>query len=328
MLPRVTYYSAIFPSSMRNTVPKSTAPSTRASYSAEANRLFIEPDVLEARAVVDAVDHADQILDVGSPAGDAGHIQDVRARILFDQLPLDLPNQLPPLVGVGFPRLPLDQLVNRLVAISGVIAHRAKAVIFVELIIRIIDLALGDVEPDFEILAHQPGIPLRCIDSFKLAVDINLFQLRDQDHRRVSPGRNVPSRDGDGKPVVGAVAEFLHDLPRFGAPRPDIGAVARQGRQHLGRHAPQPLGRRLHWAADRALSLAHDVDECLAVQGQRHRAPQLGFVEGWRAAIDDQVAAAIHQVIVADRFRHLSLDVLELRDRDPEIDVGLTGDEA
>src|SRR6516165_5651416 len=228
MLPRVTYYSAIFPSSMRNTVPKSTAPSTRASYSAEANRLFIEPDVLEARAVIYAVYHADQTLDVGSPAGDAGHIQDVRARILFDQLSLDLPNQLPPLVGVGFLRLPLDQLVNRLVAISGVIAQPAAFVIFIELRIGVVDLAFGDVEPDSEILAHQPRIPLRRVDSLQLAIDIDLFQLVDQDQRRVAPGRNIARCDGDGEPLVGARAELLHDLPRFGAPLRDIGTVARQ----------------------------------------------------------------------------------------------------
>ena len=36
--------------------------------------LLVEPEVLETRAVVDAVDHADQFLDVGAPAGDAAHV--------------------------------------------------------------------------------------------------------------------------------------------------------------------------------------------------------------------------------------------------------------
>src|SRR5271166_3319749 len=103
-------------------------------------RLFVQPDVLKARAIVDAVDHADQILDVGPPAGDAAHVQDVRARIFFDQLPLDLPNQLPPLVGAQFPRLAVDQLVDRFVAIAGVIAHRAAFVILIEWRIGIVDL--------------------------------------------------------------------------------------------------------------------------------------------------------------------------------------------
>jgi len=66
----------------------------------------------------------------------------------------------------------------------------------------------------------------------------------------------------------------------------------------------------------------------LTVQRQRHRAPEIGVVERRRAAIDDQVAAAIHQEIVTDRIRHLSLDVLELRKSDTEINVGAAGDEA
>ena len=107
-----------------------------------AARLLVEPDVFKTGAIVNAVDHADQTVDVWPPAGDAGHVQDVRARVFFDQLLLDLPNQLPPLTGVGFLRLPVDQLVNRLVAISGVIAQGAAFVIFVELRIGIVDLAL------------------------------------------------------------------------------------------------------------------------------------------------------------------------------------------
>ena len=45
-------------------------------------------------------------------------------------------------------------------------------------------------------------------------------------------------------------------------------------------------------------------------------------------AADDQVTAAINQVAVADHIRNLFLDVLELRERDTEIDVGLADDEA
>ena len=123
----------------------------------------------------------------------------------------------------------VNQLVNRLVAISGVIARRAAAVILVELRIGIVDLAFGDIEPDFVIFAHQPRIPLRCIDRLEVAIDIDLFQLIDQDQRRVAPGRNIARCDGDGEPLVGAVAEFLHDLPRIRASPRDIGAVARQG---------------------------------------------------------------------------------------------------
>src|SRR6516162_3379977 len=290
--------------------------------------LLVEPYVFEAGAIVNAVDHADQTVDVWPPAGDAGHVQDVRARVFFDQLLLDLPNQLPSLAGIGFPRLPVDQLVNRLVAISGVIAQRAALVIFVELRIGIVNLALGDIEPDLKILAHQTRIPLRCVHRFELAVDIDLPQLVDQDQGGVAPGGHIARCDGDGKAVVRAISDFLHGLPRFGAPPRNIGAVAGQRFQHLPRHAPQTLWRRLHRAADRALPLADDVDERLAVQGQRHRVPEIRVVEGRHPAVHDQVTAAINQVAVADHIRNLFFDVPELRERDTEVDVGLADDEA
>src|SRR5215469_1515327 len=200
--------------------------------------LLVEPYVFEAGAIVNAVDHADQTVDVWPPAGDAGHVQDVRARVFFDQLLLDLPNQLLPPAGIGFPRLPVDQFVNRLVAISGVIAQRAAFVVFGELRIGIVDLAFGDIEPDLEILAQQTRIPLRCVHGFELAVDIDLPQLVHQDQGGVAPGGNIARRDDNGESVVGSIAEFLHELPRFGAPPRDIRAVAGQRFQHLGWQAP------------------------------------------------------------------------------------------
>src|SRR5438094_976272 len=46
--------------------------------------------------------------------------------------------------------------------------------------------ALADIEADGKVLAHDPRIPLRGVDSFKLAVDIDFLQLVDQDYRRVA----------------------------------------------------------------------------------------------------------------------------------------------
>jgi hypothetical protein len=148
-------------------------------------------------------------------------------------------NQLLPFAAIGLPRLPVDQLVDRIVTISSVIAQRAAFVILVKLRIRIVDLGFGDVEPNFEILAHQSRIPLRGVHGLELAVDVDLLQLVNQDQRRIAPGRNVARRDSDGKPVTEAIAEFLHDLPRFGAPLRDIGAVARQLFQLAGQSRHQ-----------------------------------------------------------------------------------------
>jgi len=63
---------------------------------------------------------------------------------------------------------------------------------------------------------------LRRVDRLELAVDIDLFQLVDQDQRRVAPGRHIARSNGDSKPLVGA--------------------VARQRLQHLGRMPHNPSG--------------------------------------------------------------------------------------
>ena len=62
---------------------------------------------------------------------------------------------------------------------------------------------------------------------------------------------------------------------RFGAILLHVGPVARHGREHLRRHAPDALGRRQHRAADIALPLGENVDEGLAVERERHGPPQV-----------------------------------------------------
>ena len=88
-----------------------------------------------------------------------------------------------------------------------------------------------------------------------------------------------------------------------------------------------PFGRRLHDPADRALSVGDDVDIRLAVDRQRHRPPQFGIVEGRRFAVDEHVAGDVDDEHVADRLRHLTLDVLQLRHRDAEINLLVAGHE-
>jgi len=41
--------------------------------------------------------------------------------------------------------------------------------------------------------------------------------------------------------VIRSVSEMLHDLARFRAVFLDVGVIARERRQAIGRHAPQPL---------------------------------------------------------------------------------------
>src|SRR5262249_41641830 len=63
-------------------------------------RLVGEPEVLEARSVVDAVDHQGQPLDPRLPARRLPRIEDDRPDIVLGQLAFDLPHQLSALLAV------------------------------------------------------------------------------------------------------------------------------------------------------------------------------------------------------------------------------------
>src|SRR5229473_8503510 len=56
--------------------------------------LLVEPDVFHAPAVVDAVDHDREPLDIGLLTGRAARIEDDRSCRILRQLPFDLPYQL------------------------------------------------------------------------------------------------------------------------------------------------------------------------------------------------------------------------------------------
>jgi hypothetical protein len=87
--------------------------------------LFIEPDVFHAVAVVDAVDHRLQPLDIGLRARPAARIEDDRPGAVLGQPPFDLPHQLFTFLPVGLGGLPVNQLVDFRIAVAGVVPHRA-----------------------------------------------------------------------------------------------------------------------------------------------------------------------------------------------------------
>src|SRR5712664_1539606 len=64
------------------------------SASAGPDRLFVEPGVFEAPAVVIAIDHHRVALEIGLPAGRRHRIEDDRPGAVLGQLALDLPHQL------------------------------------------------------------------------------------------------------------------------------------------------------------------------------------------------------------------------------------------
>src|SRR6266545_7117117 len=102
---------------------------------------FVEPDVLHSVAVVDAVDHRRQALDVSLRAGAAARVEDNRPRALLGQPPFDLPHQLLALVGIGLGRLLVDQFVDLGIAVAGIVPHRAAHEVLVELLVGIVDAA-------------------------------------------------------------------------------------------------------------------------------------------------------------------------------------------
>src|SRR6266550_9488024 len=136
-------------------------------------RLIADPEVLEARAVVDAVDHQGHALDPRLPAGGLTGIEDDRADIVLGQFSFDLPHQLPAFLPVGLDRLPIDQIVDLRVAIAAIVTFGAAYVALVELLIRVVEAVLADHHADREISAHDLGIPLRGVDGLELAVDID-----------------------------------------------------------------------------------------------------------------------------------------------------------
>src|SRR6516165_11171911 len=94
-------------------------------------RLFVEPDVFHAPAVVDAVDHDRQSFDLGSPTDPAAVVVDDRPGIVRRQLPFDFPSQLLALLAVGLHRLPVNQLVHLGIAVAVVGSYRTAGVVLV-----------------------------------------------------------------------------------------------------------------------------------------------------------------------------------------------------
>src|SRR5207248_4014649 len=175
-------------------------------------------------------------------------------------------------------------------------------------------------------LAHDLRIVARAVDRLELAVDIDVLQLVDQHGGRILVEPDIGCRHLDVEAVVGSVAELLHDLPGLRAIVRDIGIVAGQLPQLVRRQPPQAAGRRLQYAADLALPLCNDINKRLAVDAERHRAPEFRVVEWRLLAIDDQVPVYRTGRLLADRVRQLAHDVLDHRRRQPAGDVELAGD--
>src|SRR6516162_5552704 len=119
--------------------------------------LLVQPDVFHTKIVDDAVDHHRPALDPRLPAIREAVEKDDRPGPVLRQLLFDLPYQDFSLPFVGFYRLPVEQLFEFGIAIAGVVARRTAAIVFVELLVRIVDPAAGEIKADLVVLAVHLG---------------------------------------------------------------------------------------------------------------------------------------------------------------------------
>src|SRR5947207_5112512 len=136
---------------------------------------LLEPDILEARAVVDAVDHLRQALDTRLSANCSARVEDDRPDAIIHELLLDLPYQLAALFQISFHRLAVDHPVELRIAVTAVIALGAAYEILVELLVGIVEAVLADDCADREILAHYLRVPVGRVDRVEFSVDVDLL---------------------------------------------------------------------------------------------------------------------------------------------------------
>src|SRR6516164_6076546 len=88
-----------------------------------AGHLLVQPDVLEARPVVDAVDHLGHPLHPRPVADRGAWVEEDRPDVILDQLPFDVPYQASPLLRVRLHRLLVDQRIDRTVTVPSIVAR-------------------------------------------------------------------------------------------------------------------------------------------------------------------------------------------------------------
>jgi hypothetical protein len=87
---------------------------------------------------------------------------------------------------VGLDRLLLEHFLQIGIAIPGVVTLRAAGVVLIELGIRVIGSDPREIEANRVIFAIDLGKPVGGLDRVELAIDVDLFELVDQDDGRVS----------------------------------------------------------------------------------------------------------------------------------------------
>src|SRR5207237_4072149 len=155
--------------------------------------LAVEPDVFHAPAIIGAVDHHRDVLDLRLPAGGLARVIDDRAYPFLDHPALDIPHDPLALFRIGFNRLLVDQRLDLGVAIAGVVARRFTDIALVEDLVGLVDRAACQADRQREVFSDPLGGPVGGLDGFRLSLGTGPVQRVDRARTRVaSSGRARP----------------------------------------------------------------------------------------------------------------------------------------
>src|SRR5262249_61490887 len=87
----------------------------------------------------------------------------------------------------------------------------------VKLIVRVVRSASGKAVGDLIVLAKHRRKPTGRIYRAELAIDIDLLELVDQDHRIVPEIGQIAGYDLDLQPLVAPIAQLFHQRASLGA---------------------------------------------------------------------------------------------------------------
>src|SRR5215471_16162428 len=173
--------------------------------------LPVDPDVFHAPAVEDAIDHQGQLFNVRLPTRPVAAVENDRSSVVLGQLPFDLPHQLLSFILVCLARLPANQLLYLGITVIVPVELRTASVKLREGLVRVSGTL--QVEADAVVLAHHLGEKIGGVDRLELTIDIDLFQLIDQNNRRVAVVRDITDGYFNLEMVIWAIAMRVHDLP-------------------------------------------------------------------------------------------------------------------
>src|SRR6516162_6671487 len=117
-------------------------------YDAVAIGSVVEPEVFEARVIVDAVDHCNKPLELWLPAIRSSRIKQDRPCVVFGQFAFDLPYQPLSLLHIAHVGLLIDHFVDVGLAVAGIVALGPAHIVLVKGRVGIVDRGFGDGRHD------------------------------------------------------------------------------------------------------------------------------------------------------------------------------------